>query len=184
MTTEQTLQEIHKELHANMNGIASAYMRKHGAAYRLNWGIELPRLQQIAAEFEPDHQVAQRLWQEDVRESRILATLLMPAERFDPQLCQLWVEQIPNAEIAQMAVFNLFCRLPYAVDMAFRWMAGDKEMEQLCGMLTMGRLLLQGTELSPASVDEVEDQARSLVCSPNLHLKKAAQNLLLRLEEA
>ncbi len=181
MTTEQTLREIHKELHANMNGVASSYMRQNGASYRLNWGIDLPRLKQIAAEFEPNHQVAQQLWMEDVRECRILATLLMPADHFDPQLCQLWMEQVPNAEIAQMAVMNLFARLPYAADMAFRWMAGSRETEQLCGLLLMGRLLIDGAQLSPAARNEVEDQAGSLISCPNLHLRKAAQNLLLRL---
>lgn len=183
MTTQQIINDIKKELHANMNGIASAYMRRNGAAYRLNWGIELPRLRAIAAEFEPNHQVAQRLWQEDVRESRILATLLMPTDHFDAPMCQLWAEQIPNAEIAQMTVMNLFSRLPYAADMAFLWLASDREMLQLCGLLLVTRLLINGFDITPEAKDEVTDQATSLLASPNLHVRKAAQNTLLRLEE-
>lgn len=183
MTTQQMINDIKKELHANMNGITSAYMRRNGAAYRLNWGIELPRLRAIAAEFEPNHQVAQRLWQEDVRESRILATLLMPTEHFDASLCRLWVEQIPNAEVAQMAVMNLFSRLPYAVDMAFLWLASDREMQQLCGLLLVTRLLINGFDITAEAKDEVIDQATSLLASPNLHVRKAAQNTLLRLKE-
>lgn len=183
MTIHEIINDIKKELHANMNGIASAYMRQNGPAYRLNWGIELPRLKTIAAEFQPDHQVAQRLWQEDVRESRILATLLMPVENFDAELCQLWAEQIPNAEIAQMAVMNLFARLPYAADMAFRWLASDREMLQLCGLLLVTRLMINGCGITPEARDEVEDQAKSLLSSPNLHVRKAAQNTILRLEE-
>lgn len=183
MTTQQIINDIKKELHANMNGITSAYMRRNGAAYRLNWGIELPRLRAIAAEFEPNHQVAQRLWQEDVRESRILATLLMPTELFDASLCRLWVEQIPNAEVAQMAVMNLFSRLPYAVDMAFLWLASDREMLQLCGLLLVTRLLINGFDITAEAKDEVIDQATSLLASPNLHVRKAAQNTLLRLKE-
>lgn len=183
MTTHEIINNIKKELHANMNGIASAYMRQNGPAYRLNWGIELPRLKAIAAEFEPNHQVAQRLWQEDVRESRILATLLMPAENFDIELCRLWAEQIPNAEIAQMAVMNLFARLPYAADLAFQWLAGNREMLQLCGLLLVTRLLINGADITPDAKNEVVDQARSLLTSPNLHVRKAAQNTLLRLEE-
>ncbi len=166
-----------------MNGIASAYMRKHGASYRLNWGIELPRLRQIACEFEPNHQLAQRLWNENVRESRILATMLMPIENFDPALCQLWAEQMPNAEVAQIAVMNLFARLPYAADMAFRWMADPSEMMQLMGLLLITRLLMQGAELNPRALAEVRDQAESCLRSPNLHLSKAAMNTLARLEQ-
>ncbi len=181
MDINETLNDIRKELHANMNGIASAYMRQHGANYRLNWGIELPRLREIAGEFEPNHQLAQRLWNENVRESRILATMLMPIEHFDPALCQLWAEQVPNAEMAQMAVMNLFARLPYAADMAFRWMADKSEMMQLMGLLLITRLMMQGVELNPRAIAEVRDQAESCLRSPNLHLSKAALNTLTRL---
>ncbi len=183
MDINETLNDIRKELHANMNGIASAYMREHGANYRLNWGIELPRLRQIAEEFEPNHRLAQRLWNENVRESRILATMLMPIENFDPTLCQLWAEQMPNAEVAQIAVMNLFARLPYAADMAFRWMADASEMMQLMGLLLIPRLMMQGTEFSPRALAEVRDQAESCLRSDNLHLSKAAMNTLARLEQ-
>lgn len=183
MTIDETINEIHKELHANMNGIASKYLRENGAQYRLNWGVELPRLQQIAQEFEPNHSLAQRLWNENVRESRILATMLMPAENFDIQLCLLWGEQVQNAEIAQMAVMHLFVRLPYAAEIAFRWMASGEEMHQLMGLLLVTRLIMQGTQFNGRTKDEIRDQAECALISPNLHVRKAAQNTISRLEE-
>lgn len=183
MTIDETLNEIRKELHASMNGIASKYLRENGAQYRLNWGVELPRLQQIAQEFQPNHSLAQRLWNENVRESRILATMLMPIDNFDPQLCLLWGEQVQNAEIAQMAVMHLFVRLPYATDIAFRWMASNENMQQLMGLLLVTRLIMQGTQFNDRTLNEIRDQAESALTSPNLHVRKAAQNTLARLEE-
>ena len=59
MSIEETIRAIKQELRANMNGIASARMRESGLQYHVNFGIELPRLKQIAAEFEPNHEVAQ-----------------------------------------------------------------------------------------------------------------------------
>ena len=166
-----------------MNGVASIRMREAGLQYHVNFGIELPRLQQIASEFEPNHTVAQRLWNENVRESKILAGILMPTERFFPELCDVWAEQIPNAEIAQMTVMNLFARLPYAVDKAFEWMASGSEMLQLCGFLLISRLLMQGVVLNERSQQELLDQARSLQACPNLHLRKAVQNTLIRITD-
>ena len=104
MNVEETLAEIKKELRANMNGVASKRMRESGLQYHVNFGIELPRLQMIAREFEPNHELAQQLWHENVRESKILAAMLMPVERFLPDLADIWAEQIPNAEIAQTAL--------------------------------------------------------------------------------
>ncbi len=182
MDATTTIQEIKKELRANMNGVASKQMREAGLLYHINFGIDLPRLQQIASEFEPNHEVAQQLWNENVRESKILAGMLMPTERFSPELCDVWAEQIPNAEIAQMTVMNLFARLPYAVDKAFEWMACGSEMLQLCGFLLIGRLLIQGVLLNERSREELLDQAHSLQSTPNLHLRKAVQNVMLRME--
>ena len=64
-TLQSVLVDIKKELRANMNGIASAHSRQT-ADYRINWGIELPRLAGIADEFRPqvDRKLAQALWKE------------------------------------------------------------------------------------------------------------------------
>ena len=182
MDVSKTIQDIKLELRANMNGVVSSQMREAGLQYHVNFGIELPRLQQIAAEFASNHEVAQQLWHENVRESKILAGIMMPVDHFDRQLAEVWAEQIPNAEIAQMTVMNLFARLPFAVEMAFEWIASSDEMHQLCGFLLIARLLTQGIQLNERSEQELLDQARSLQNSPNLHLRKAVHNVMARIE--
>ena len=183
MSVEETIVEIKKELRANMNGVASARMREAGLNYHVNFGIDLPRLQEIARQFTPSHELAQQLWHENVCESKILAGLLMPVERFWPDVADIWVEQIPNAEIAQLTVMNLFSRLPYASDKAFEWMVHSDEMFQLCGFLLITRLLMQGAVLTERSRNEVLDQANSLQESPNLHLRKAVLNAIARIDQ-
>ncbi len=147
-----------------MNGIASAAMRQT-ADYRVNWGIELPRIHAIAKEFENEasHELAQVLWNESVRECKILATILMPVERFDEELCDIWVENIRTEEIAQMFCINLMTRLPFASVKAFEWIASPPTPEggvqlQNCGYLTLCHLMRK-SELSERSADEFLDQA-------------------------
>ena len=181
--TSNLLSAIKAELRANMNGVASQQMREGGLSYHVNFGIELPRLREIAQEFEPSHELAQQLWHENVRESKILAAMLMPTDRFTADLADLWAEQIPNAEIAQHTTMLLFARLPEAPELVFLWVADESETKQLCGLLLATRLLIQGTEFNPRSLDELRDQAHSLVQSPSLHVRKAAQNLLARIEQ-
>lgn len=183
MTTDETIKAIKKELRANMNGVASTYMRQNGLAYHVNWGIELPRLRNIASEFEPSLTLAQQLWQENVRESKILATMLCPVEEFDEQLADLWVEQITIPEIAQMASLNLFCKTRFASSIAFRWIANETEMKQLCGYLIIARLLQQGAELNQWSLDELKDQMESVPTDSSLALRKAILNIQFQLED-
>ena len=44
MDIQETIRQIKKELRLAMNGIASSYMRENGMNYKLNFGVELPRL--------------------------------------------------------------------------------------------------------------------------------------------
>lgn len=182
MDLQETLRKIKTELRLSMNGVASAYMRENGVEYKLNFGVELPRLREIAAGFPMDHGLAQALWKEDIRECKILAAMLQPTETFYPEIADIWVEAMPNAEIAQHTVMNLFCRLPYASQKAFEWMAADDETRQLCGYLLIARLFMKGMAPNRRSADEFLDQARTaLHASPSV--RRAAVSALRKYQE-
>lgn len=178
-----TIKEIKQELRLAMNGVASARMREAGLHYRVNFGVELPRLQQIAAEAGQDAALARQLWAEDVRESKILACMMMPADDFPASQCDWWVDQIPNTEIARMAVMLLFSRLPYALSAAFVWMASDKPLRQLCGFTLIARLLMQGTVLNEQSREELIDQCRASITEEYSAVSAAARRALEMVEE-
>ena len=173
MNTEETIRDIKKEFRASMNGILSAKMREAGMPYKLCFGVELPRLLDISREFTPNHQLAQQLWNENIRESKILATMLMPVENFFPEVADIWVEETPTAEIASIAVMQLFMRLPYAAERAFQWIASDKELTQLYGYLIIARLLGRGEQFNSRSMEELRDQMSSVSPSASLPLRKA-----------
>ena len=78
--------DIKKELRASMNGILSARMREAGMPFRLIFGVELPRLRNIADEFPKNKELANHLWSQNIREIRLLAIMLMPLEAFTLKL--------------------------------------------------------------------------------------------------
>lgn len=170
---EGLVRDIKKELRASMNGILSAKMREVGMPYKLCFGVELPRLIDIAREFPSDHQLAQQLWHENIRECKLLATMLMPLEHFYPEVADIWVEETPTAEVAQIAVQQLFSRLPYAAEKAFEWIASDNEITLLYGYLIIARLLGRGEVLHPRSLEELKDQMSAVPQSASLALRKA-----------
>lgn len=157
-----------------MNGMVSQSMREKGMEYKLNFGIEYPRIKEIAAGYEPDHEQAQALWKENIRECKILAGLLQPADTFYQEIADIWIEGMDYPELAEYTVMNLFQRLPYASEVVFRWMADEREMFQLCGFLLMARLLMKGEKLNERAEAEFLDQACTAVegdCGP---VQKAA----------
>lgn len=157
-----------------MNGMVSQSMREKGMEYKLNFGIEYPRIKEIAAGYEPDHELAQALWKENIRECKILAGLLQPTDTFYQEIADIWIEGMDYPELAEYTVMNLFQRLPYASEVVFRWMADEREMFQLCGFLLMARLLMKGEKLNERAEAEFLDQACTAVegdCGP---VQKAA----------
>ena len=184
MVKNDIITDIKKELRSCMNGVASAAMRQT-EDYRVNFGVELPRLHELSKAFEPDHQLAQTLWKERVRECRILATILMPAADFDEELCDIWLEDIRPAEMAQIFALNLMRRLPYASEKAFEWIASEIPMRQVVGYYTMCHVLRKG-EMNERSAEELLDQLACDIHSEVPALQTAAvktlQNFALQSE--
>jgi hypothetical protein len=159
MTTQDTIREIKAQFRLFMNGVASHSMREKGLDYKLNFGIELPRLKEISLRYEKNHSLAGELWKENIRECKILATLLQPIETFLPEIADIWVEDIRQPEIAELLCMNLFQHLPYASTKAFQWMADEREYFQVCGFLTLARLFMKGGYLNERAENEFLDQA-------------------------
>lgn len=152
------LRHVKRSLRGVMNGPVSASMRDKGLAYKINFGVELPRIKELAAEFPKRYDLAAALWKEDIRECKILAGLLMPVEQFDNDLAEVWVEQMRFTEEAECTVMNLFAHLPEASNLMFRWMAHDEAMFRLCGFLLVSRLLMHGP-LTERDTNEFLDHA-------------------------
>ena len=164
-----------------MNGVISQSLREKGLKYRLIFGVELPRLKEIAAGYEPNHELAQALWKEDIRECKILAAYLQPVESFYPEIADIWVEQIHNSELADYVCMALFRRLPYASQKAFQWIASGERMPMYIGFRLMTHLFATlGTEMNERSRDEFIDQAQAILQGDDLLLKQAAYAALER----
>lgn len=174
MTSEEiheAVRLIKQELRGMMNGVVSHSMREKGLAYKVNFGVELPRLQAYAAELlqrtasdeDERYSLALRLWSENIRECRLLAGMLMPPEAMDEQTAELWVEQMRFPEEAECTVMHIFQHLSLAADLAFRWIAREEPMFQFCGWLLMARLFMQGREPSQRDADELLDQAATVL---------------------
>lgn len=163
-----------------MNGPLAQSLREKGLAYRVIFGVEWPRLMEFAQQIGHDHQLAQDLWKEDIRECRLLAPLVQPVETFYPDIADIWVDSMRYPEEAQYTVLSLMQHLPYASTKAFEWIAAADDMHQLCGYLLLARLFMRGDSLMRRSELEYLDQATAALQSPALMVRKAARDSLLK----
>ena len=180
---QQRVREIKQSFRQLMDGKTAQSMRDKGVEYKLNWGASIPMLRDMAAEIGKDYELAIELWKADVRECKILATMVMPADRMLPEVVDIWMEQTASQEIAEQAAFNLYQYLPYAPAKAYQWIAFDKELYQLCGFHILTRLFMNKQEPNERGINEFIDQALVALQGGSMMVRKAAMQSMIRFSE-
>lgn len=183
MDIQAQVKEIKQSFRQMMDGAVAQSMRNKGVDYKLNWGATLPRLREKADEIGKNYDLAIALWKENVRECKILATMVMPADVVLPEVIDIWMEQMPTQEIAEQAAFNLFQYLPYAPEKAYTWMASDRELYQLCGFHILSRLFMNKQEPNERGINEFIDQAIVALHEGSIPVRKAAMACMMRFSE-
>lgn len=181
--TLDKLRQIKQSFRSCMNGVTAQSMRQKGSDYKLNWGVSLLDLNRMAEEYGKDAELAVELWKENIRECKILATLIMPAEEMYSDLVELWMEQMPTVEMAELAAFNLFQYLDEAPLFAYRWIASEKELEQICGYMVLARLFMRGQSPDERGINEFIDQALVALQGDKPSVSHAAMTAIQRFAE-
>ena len=180
MDIQQQVKEIKQSFRQMMDGSVAASMRTKGVDYKLNWGATLPRLREKAEEIGKNYDLAIALWKENVRECKILATMIMPPSEVLPEVIDIWMEQTPTQEIAEQAAFNLYQYLTYAPEKAYTWMASAEPLYQLCGFHIITRLFMNGQEPNERGINEFIDQTIVALQGESIPVRKAAMAAVQR----
>lgn len=178
--THQNLMQIKRSFRLLMNGPTSQSMTQKGVGYKINWGVPFIELKKMAQEYGKDYDLAIELWKEDIRECKILATLIMPAEKMLAEITDIWMEQVKSQEMAEMLAFNLLQYVDYAPVIAYQWMASDKPLYQIAGFQLLARLFANGQEANERGINEFLDQAAVALQGDSMGVKHAAANCVLR----
>ena len=178
--THQKLMQIKRSFRLLMNGPTSQSMSQKGIGYKINWGVPFIELKKMASEYGKDYSLAIELWKEDIRECKILATLIMPAEEMLPEITEIWMEQVKTQEMAEMLAFNLLQYVNYAPVIAYQWMASEQPLYQIAGLQLLARLFANGQEANERGINEFLDQASTALQGDNMGVKHAAANCVLR----
>lgn len=140
-SVDDDVKKIKRSFRLFMNGVASSSMRDKGLEYKINWGIPVTRLRDMAAQYAPSVALAERLWESDVRECKILATMLMPAERFSEPMALSWLSACNNQEMVEMLVFNLVQNMPGVETFVVSLLHSDEPNASLAVLHLFSRLV-------------------------------------------
>lgn len=178
---DDLIRNIRTDLRLAMNGVVSSSMRDKGVDYKMNFGVDVPRLKEIAQKYESNAALAKELWKLDVRELKILSTMLYPVSEFNEANADEWMNEIPNHEIREHLCRNLLQRLTYADELVQKWTADANESVRLTGYWLYVRLMMIQAETSKRiNIQLVIEKALADVHADDTLLRTAATNVLMQ----
>ncbi|MFA4838559.1 MAG: DNA alkylation repair protein [Candidatus Neomarinimicrobiota bacterium] len=132
--------EILRRLKSLSNPSAIAGMERFGITPGKTFGVGIPPLRALAKEIGKNHSLAARLWNENIRETRILASMIDDPKQLTEAQMSSWVVGFDYWEICDQCIMNLFEKSPLAWQKAIEWAERPEEFVRRAGFVLMARL--------------------------------------------
>ncbi|MDE7397690.1 MAG: hypothetical protein K2M98_08195 [Muribaculum sp.] len=102
---------VKRSFFAYRNGVVADVMRRGGSPYHMIFGLTLAQVADIANGIGRDDELARELWfTDDVRESAMLAPMLVNPDIFGCEDAIEWVVAVKSVEIADILALKLLRR--------------------------------------------------------------------------
>jgi 3-methyladenine DNA glycosylase AlkD len=146
-----TAQELLERLSAAANADNVRGMARFGISPVGTLGISMPVLRGMAkalrpaAKRDPDgvHALAQRLWDSDVHEARILAALVDVPALVTREQADAWVADIDSWDVCDQLCGALLGATPFAWAASEEWAADEREFVRRAGFVLMAVLAVR-----------------------------------------
>jgi len=132
--------QILTQLKSKANPDAVQGMARFGITPDKVFGVSIPELRKMGKEIGKDHEVAQKLWGAQYRETMIIASMIEEPEKVTNEQMENWVNDFYDWEICDQCIMNLFEKKTNAYDKAMEWAERIEEFVKRAGFVLMARL--------------------------------------------
>lgn len=154
---ERTIGQIKRQIMLSMNGICAENIDEAGFNYRKNFGVSYARLTEIAQNYEQNYELAYRLWLLPIRETKLLATMICPADALTEENVGEWTGAVDNPELAEVIGYSLLRKAPRLMGHFRRMLADEVFCVRLAAYHTLSRCVAEMDRGDVAFVLELID---------------------------
>jgi len=155
---DERITKLIRSFRKQMDGETAEQMEKRGIHYNLNYGIGLVALREKAKSLPNDAELADRLWHRSIRETMILASLIIPNEEMTYERGVEWSTLIDNCELVEQTALNIFGKTPCAEKLVEEWFGSESVYLRALAFYTLGWMFRFG-EVSEALLRKGLDKA-------------------------
>lgn len=138
---------ILKELRATADRTRLEGMRRFGIDTRKALGVTVSELRDLARRVGRDHDLAAALWESDVHEARILASMVDDPSLVTEAQMETWISDVDSWDLCDQLCGNLFDRTPFGFDKALEWSSREEEFVKRAGFALMACLAVHRKDL-------------------------------------
>jgi len=115
-------------------------MARFGITPERTYGVSIPNLRKIAKEIGRDHNLAQELWESNIRETRVLASIVDESNKVTEEQMESWAREFDCWEICDQCCMNLFGRTKFVYQKVVEWSSREGEFVKRAGFVLMAVL--------------------------------------------
>lgn len=135
-----TLKEVISILEADGSAKHVQGMSRFGIKTSRALGVSVPRLREIGRTIGSNHELAQELWDSQIHEARILASMIDIPEKVTTEQMDRWVKDFDSWDVVDGCCGNLFDKTLFAVEKAIQWCQRPEEFVRRAGFALMAEL--------------------------------------------
>lgn len=184
----ETVPSILDSMKRKANPRAVDGMKRFGISTGKALGISIPELRKMAKKAGRDHILAQGLWNSEIHEARILASMIDDPNSVTEDQMERWAQVFDSWDLVDGCCGNLFDKTPFAARKAREWSARSEEFVKRAGFALMAELAVHDKKASdetfldflPLIVREARDERNFVKKAVNWALRQIGKrNVIL-----
>jgi len=114
-------------------------------------GISMPKMRQLGKDIGKDHLLALALWDSNIHEARILASLVDDPKQVTESQMDRWAADFESWDVCDQCCSNLFDKTKFAHDKCFEWAKDEREFVKRAGFAMMATLAVHDKKADDAA---------------------------------
>jgi hypothetical protein len=163
---DRSIESLIRQIRHLKDGETAELIEKSGAHYRVNYGVSLVHLRKIAEGLPLNSELARRLWYRQIRETMIIATMLLDFEQVTEVELDELGHMINTIELAEQMGRNFFVAVDVPSAVVISWLKSDHFYMKYAAAMGAGWRLRMHSDKGFSELPDVLNMLKSMAYEP------------------
>jgi 3-methyladenine DNA glycosylase AlkD len=111
------------------------------------YGVSIPNLRKMAKEIGKNHELAQQLWESEIHEARILASMVDDSKMITEKQMEDWVKNFDSWDVCDQVCMNLFDKTKFSYTKINEWSKRNDEFIKRAGFALIACMAVHNKDI-------------------------------------